>query len=282
MIVTFSFLIAVQKTHAEGVVVINEFLVDPDADQWVELYNPGDSIIDIGGWFIDDNGGTQKYTIPTGTTINPQEFKTFESSSFNLNKTSEDELRLLNGSSVIDSYQYSTGPGANYTYGRNGDGTGSWAVFNNPTKGSSNNSSNPLPIPTTTQPTPTRTPTPTKAPTPTKIPTPTKTPTAAKSTITITPTKSSSILSAVSKAAISKLATARKSSTSGIPTSILGTNSAEKKSSVSAKTKNKKTIVKSANQNMLIPAAFVIGSILLLTSGGFYFRKIRNDRKHST
>lgn len=187
--------LGIPKTIFAGEVVINEFLVDPDSEQWVELYNKGTESVDISGWFIDDDGRTQKFTIPSGTTINPSEFKVFESGNFNLDWASGDTAKLLNGASIEDSYSYDIGPGENNTYGRQTDGVGDWVVFNSPTKSSTNNSSTPVPTPTPTPtPTsvPTNTPTPTKIPTPTKVPTPTKNPTPTKSpSSTPTPTKSS-------------------------------------------------------------------------------------------
>lgn len=156
-----------------GDVVINEFLVDPDADQWVELYNKGTESIDISGWFIDDSGGSEKYTIPIGTTIGSLEFKIFESRLFNLNRISADTIRLLNSSSLEDSYLYNTGPGVNKSYGRQTDGASNWVIFDSPTKGSSNNLSTPVPISTpTSTPIPTSTSVPTKKPVPTYKPMP--------------------------------------------------------------------------------------------------------------
>lgn len=156
------FLFFPQKTFA-GDVVINEFLLDPDVSQWVELYNKGTAPIDVSGWFIDDSGGTQKYTIEQNTVIGQGEFKVFESTLFNLNRVTPDTVKLLNGSSLQDSYSYETGPGENNTYGRQTDGIGSFVVFTSPTKGSANNSSSPLSTPT---PTPTPTPSPTNTPQP--------------------------------------------------------------------------------------------------------------------
>lgn len=183
----FLFYSPLVKSVFAGDVVINEFLVDPDADQWVEIYNKGSSAINIGGWFIDDDGGTQKFTIPSGTTINPSEFKVFESGNFNLDWASGDTVKLLNGASIEDSYSYDTGPGTNKSYGRDTDGIGNWVVFNSLTKGSSNNT--PFPEPTTTPtPVPTNTPTPTPSPVATSTPTKTPTPTS-KPTNTPTPTK---------------------------------------------------------------------------------------------
>src|SRR3989344_7505144 len=161
----YFFILLPQKVLA-GDVVINEFLVDPDSSQWVELYNKGTTPIDIGSWFIDDNGGSQKFTIPGGTLINPSEYKFFESFFLNLNRTTADTVQLLNDVSLEDSYSYTTGPGSNKSYGRDIDGVGGWAIFNNPTKGSTNNSSSPMPVPTSA-PAPTPKPTPFPTPTPT-------------------------------------------------------------------------------------------------------------------
>lgn len=176
-----------------GDVVINEFLVDPDNEQWVELYNKSSTSVTISGWFIDDSGGTEKFTIPSDTTLDAGGFRVFESHAFNLNRTTADTVQLLNGTVEEDSYSYSSGPGSGLTFGRNTDGTGSWVIFSSPTKGSSNNSSVPLPNPTPT-PTITSTPTPTPKPSATPKPTPTtKPPLTPKPGLTDKPTQTTII-----------------------------------------------------------------------------------------
>jgi hypothetical protein len=63
-----------------GSVKINEVLAHSDnADpDWIELYNPTASSIDIGGWFLSDNDlDLQKYTIAAGTTIAAGGYKVF-------------------------------------------------------------------------------------------------------------------------------------------------------------------------------------------------------------
>ncbi|MEK7188347.1 MAG: lamin tail domain-containing protein, partial [Patescibacteria group bacterium] len=49
--------------------VINEFQLSPSSDQWIELYNRGDSSVDISSWIVDDAGGTERYVIASGTTL---------------------------------------------------------------------------------------------------------------------------------------------------------------------------------------------------------------------
>lgn len=185
------FIIFSRVTFAADI-VINEFQVEPSSSQWVELYNKGISSVDISGWAIDDDGGTEKFIIPNGTQLNSNAFQVFESSKFNLNTSSSDTIRLLNNDEVIDSYNYSKSPGSGISYGRITDGTGDWFTYNPPTKGASNNTVTPLP---TTTPSPTNTPTPQPA-TPTSVPTntpapPSSTPTKipAPTTVTPTPTK---------------------------------------------------------------------------------------------
>jgi hypothetical protein len=54
------------------VVVVNELLSYPDADsaEFVELFNPTTSSVDISGWFLtDDASAPKKYRFPNGTTI---------------------------------------------------------------------------------------------------------------------------------------------------------------------------------------------------------------------
>jgi hypothetical protein len=168
-------------------VVINEFQVEPNSEQWVELYNKGTNIVDVSGWVIDDNGGSEKYIIPTDTKIDPAGFKVFESSKFNLNTASEDTIRLLQNDIEIDSFSYEESPGSGISFGRDADGTGTWFTYNLSTKDTTNNSSTPLP---TATPIPTPTFEPTHTPTPTKIPTLTPTPLPSKTpTLTITPSK---------------------------------------------------------------------------------------------
>jgi len=286
---TFLLFFFVFKTPVfAGEIVINEFLVDPDSQQWVELYNKGIDPVDISGWFIDDSGGTQKFTIPAGTIINTSEFKTFDSSYFNLNRTSADTIQLLNGLSVEDSYSYNTGPGVNNSYGRDEDGIGSWVVFNSPTKRSTNNASIPAPTATPTFtpiPTATSTPTPTKTPTPTpttkptstpKVPTPTKipTPTAIKSG----PTAAPSILIA---------SDVQESTQEALPTSILGESTESAVNNVSLTDNPKITVSPFAKETKNLASStsnlskilIGIGIVFLISCGILAFRSYKRHRE---
>lgn len=185
LLIAFFFLFASPPVVYAGDIVINEFAIDADT-QWVELYNKGAAAVDVSGWILDDAGSpSQKFVIPNSTILTPTEFKVFESSLFNFNSASADEVRLFNGVMLEDSYAYENSTAIQYSFGRQTDGGGIWVVFQTPTKGGTNNAASVIPTPSntpiptvtpTTVPTATRTPTPVKTATPAPSATPTKTP----------------------------------------------------------------------------------------------------------
>ncbi|MCX7725447.1 MAG: lamin tail domain-containing protein, partial [Chitinispirillaceae bacterium] len=69
-----------------GIVVINEILThtDPPLSDAVELYNPGDEPVDIGGWFLTDRKvDPLKFRIPDNTIIPPHGYIYFNETHFN-------------------------------------------------------------------------------------------------------------------------------------------------------------------------------------------------------
>lgn len=183
-------------------VVINEFATD--SPQKVELYNTGPDAVTIDGWYIDDDGGTAFYQIPTNSQVlQPNRCLVYSSGSFNFNSASSDTVRLFSsvaspvsaGAVLIDSRTYATGPGTGKSHLRKPDGTNTWVI-----ESSSFGLSNELATDCTSV---ASSPTPTFTPTPTPIPTPTATPTAAPTPIptpsdaptpTFTPTPMLSII----------------------------------------------------------------------------------------
>ena len=69
------------KVLSEKTVVINEFMASNngsvldeagDAEDWIELYNTTDNVIDMSGYFISDNpANLAKFQLPAGTVIAP-------------------------------------------------------------------------------------------------------------------------------------------------------------------------------------------------------------------
>lgn len=133
-----------------GHVVINEVDINPPGDdsasisEWVELYNPTDSEINLGGWEIASTTVLKKtMTILAGTTIQPGEFLTYSYQSVWFTDSYEIvELRDENGI-VIDKTPLLSDLGNDFTSwqrfydGYDLDNSGDWK-FVTSTAGSSN------------------------------------------------------------------------------------------------------------------------------------------------
>jgi len=123
-------------------VVINEFLPSPSggAAEWIELYNPTSTAIDISGTYLDDiaSGGGAPKAIPASTVIPAGGYYVLETSNF-LNNTGDD-VRFLaaDGVTVYDTYTYGN-TASDRSWYRSTDG-GAWAATATtaPTKGTAN------------------------------------------------------------------------------------------------------------------------------------------------
>ncbi len=110
-----------QSTLADHV-VINEIDTNPPGDdsaspsEWVELYNPTDSDVDIGGWTIASTTVLkQKFTVPTGTILEAGEFSTYSYKTVWFTDTNEIvELRDDNGF-LVDATPLLTDIGSDFT-----------------------------------------------------------------------------------------------------------------------------------------------------------------------
>ncbi|HON92677.1 MAG TPA: CotH kinase family protein [Sedimentisphaerales bacterium] len=143
-------------------IVINELMAsnlssvaDPQGqyDDWIELYNAGDSPVDVGGFYLTDNASEpRKWRIPTNdpavTTIPAKGFLVIWAdgdtidpglhASFNLSAQG-DEVALFysDGATRLDRIVF--GPQAqNVSYGRHPDGAGEWMLLVLPTPGEAN------------------------------------------------------------------------------------------------------------------------------------------------
>lgn len=130
-------------------IVINELLAHtdlPDIDQ-VELYNPTEAAVDIGNWFLTDDGANPtKYQIPPGTTIPANGYLVFDQNTLNFAFSSLGEEIFLfsgNGDGTLTGYSngFSFGPSANgVSFGREQTTTGEiyFPVQSEPTFGAVN------------------------------------------------------------------------------------------------------------------------------------------------
>lgn len=155
-----------------GKLIINEFMSsndnvpvpgdNGDFPDWIEIYNTGDSPINMGGWFVsDDIEDLMVYQLPTDnpelTTVPAKGYLIIYCdglaeglhAGFKLSSGGESVLISEDGVAVTDGYSYcDTGcdlpnPATDSSCGRNGDGQPSWVIFTPetdapPTPGASN------------------------------------------------------------------------------------------------------------------------------------------------
>jgi hypothetical protein len=167
-------------------ILLNEFVAYPKTlytNEWVELYNSGDILVDLSGWKIDDSeGGQSPYALPPGSLLAAGGYLVVELPSAILNNDG-DSLRLLHpDGSLADATSYSAAS-ADLSRSRADDQSWYESAINTP--GEPN-----LPPATatpTTPPTATRTSTPTTPPTATRTSTPTTPPTATRTSTPTTP-----------------------------------------------------------------------------------------------
>jgi len=104
-------------------IIINEIMYDPaTGDEWVELYNSGDSTVNLTGWTLkdaDDNtfGDLTNVEIPAGG------YKEIINAAMLLNNDG-DTVTLYNDSTMVDTASYADGAvTTNYTLARTYEGT---------------------------------------------------------------------------------------------------------------------------------------------------------------
>src|SRR5262249_55478807 len=78
-------------------VLINEILThtEPPEVDWIELFNPNAFDVDLGGWFLSDDGGwPTKFRIPPSTMIRAGGYRVFTEEEFNARPGSLDSFAL--------------------------------------------------------------------------------------------------------------------------------------------------------------------------------------------
>ncbi len=121
-----------------SVIRINELFPNPSAkgetNEWIELYNPGDTDADISGFTLRDASASGKHTFPEGTVIKAGGYLVIErsESGISLNNTDETVSLLAPDESAIDTTNYEkTKEGASLSF----DGSSfQWSPFLTPGK----------------------------------------------------------------------------------------------------------------------------------------------------
>lgn len=119
--------------------------VDPD---WIEIYNPSSSQIDITGYKIYDNGAIPPNTkpkklFPSGSIIPANGFLVIvtddaDPSGFGLSSSGEKVWFENASGTIIDSVAFPAMPDTATSYGRKPDGSANWQILNLRTRGFSN------------------------------------------------------------------------------------------------------------------------------------------------
>lgn len=133
-------------------ILINEFVSDSD-DEWIELYNTGNTSSNLNGWSIEDNTGN-RYNL--SGIINGKGFFVVEDYPFQLNNPG-DIIILKHENSIIDNLTYGNYddgntednlpvPGSEESLGRITDGSSELKIFNHTTKNLPNNADVVLPV----------------------------------------------------------------------------------------------------------------------------------------
>ena len=119
---------------------INEVCSGGEGGDWIELYNSTSASIDISGYHVQDNKGTdEEYTFPAGSSIDAGGFLVIQEGTFEFGISgSGDSITLLDEAyAQIDAVQVPAMED-NYTYSRTEDGGSSWETVAGGTMGRSN------------------------------------------------------------------------------------------------------------------------------------------------
>jgi hypothetical protein len=118
---------------------LSEFLPNPagsDAGEWIELYNTGDTDVDISQWQLDDeDGGSKPFHFPSGSLITSHTYQVWSKAATKLAlNNNTDSVRLLDAdNNLLDSVEY-TGGKEGQSYEKDFDSE-EWRWQSNPTMG---------------------------------------------------------------------------------------------------------------------------------------------------
>jgi hypothetical protein len=108
---------------------------------WVELFNTGNTSVDLSGYVFRDNNDQAAYVLPAGSVIAAGGYLVLDEAQFGFGLGGNDAARLFGpgGVVLVDSYAWTEH--ATTTYGRCPNGTGSFTTTAAPTRGAANDCS---------------------------------------------------------------------------------------------------------------------------------------------
>lgn len=121
-------------------IVVNEFMANPsekdEEEEWIEIYNDSDSIVDISDWQLDDaDGGSKPFVFPENTLIAPKGYIVFsrQITGIALNNDKDSVRLLLPEGVVFQEINYENPP-----LGKSSAKTSEGFTWNMPTPGTAN------------------------------------------------------------------------------------------------------------------------------------------------
>ena len=103
----------VQKLNYAQGIVFNEILVSPsgpdETEEWLELFNKNDFLVDLSGWKISDSfGKTKEYSFPENSLVPPQEYLVIRRPESGIVLNNQEEKLILSSpdNQIIDSVYY--------------------------------------------------------------------------------------------------------------------------------------------------------------------------------
>lgn len=134
----------VNPGESESPILVNEVqgaTIDGEQTDFIELYNPSSSSVDISGYRLqDDKGAEEEYVIPEGTTIEAGQIMVFykdETFTFGLGGGGDVVTVLDTEGNIVDTIEYPAMEDGS-SYARIPDGSDNWQVVTEPTPGESN------------------------------------------------------------------------------------------------------------------------------------------------
>ncbi|MET9734619.1 lamin tail domain-containing protein [Streptomyces sp. NPDC006458] len=104
---------------------VNEVVTTGSVEDSIELYNKGTATIDVSGWVLKDDNNSSSYKIASGTTLAPGAFRSFDvHAKFGLGSSDKARLYLADGSTLVDSFTWSSHSAPSWS--RCPDGTGAF------------------------------------------------------------------------------------------------------------------------------------------------------------
>lgn len=159
IVTVLSMSISLYQVSAQSNVVINEVESNPSGDdkgnEWVELYNPINSSIDISGWIIKStHGKTNTHIIPVGVSISAGSYYIIRLAGQFLDNEGESVFLFdSSGNNVDKTPALSDTSNNSNTWQRSPDGSTNW-IFKSATIQSSNDGAKQMPSQPTPPPTP--------------------------------------------------------------------------------------------------------------------------------